>query len=164
MITVLRLGHRVSRDKRISTHLGLVARTFGAQKIVYTGERDSTLLESLKKVAKQWGGPFEAEHAESWRDIVKSFKGKIVHLTMYGSPLKEKYGELTGDLLVVVGGEKVPAEMYELADYNIGVGNQPHSEVAALGIFLREVAEEPEFKDAKQKVIPSEKGKRLEKV
>src|SRR5207245_10416001 len=37
---------------------------------------------------------------------------------------------------VVVGAEKVPREVYDLVDFNVAVGNQPHSEVAALAIFL----------------------------
>ena len=39
-------------------------------------------------------------------------------------------------LMIVVGAEKVPREVYDLADRNVSVGNQPHSEVAALAIFL----------------------------
>ena len=34
MITVLRLGHRKGRDKRITTHVGLVARAFGADELL----------------------------------------------------------------------------------------------------------------------------------
>jgi tRNA (cytidine56-2'-O)-methyltransferase len=34
MITVLRIGHRLGRDKRITTHVALVARAFGANKIL----------------------------------------------------------------------------------------------------------------------------------
>ena len=49
MIVVLRLGHRRARDKRISTHVGLVARAFGAQKIIYSGEKDQKLLDSIKE-------------------------------------------------------------------------------------------------------------------
>ncbi|TLZ95287.1 MAG: tRNA (cytidine(56)-2'-O)-methyltransferase, partial [Methanobacteriota archaeon] len=30
MITVLRLGHRPARDKRVTTHVALTARAFGA--------------------------------------------------------------------------------------------------------------------------------------
>jgi len=33
--TVLRLGHRISRDKRTSTHIALVARAFGAEEVVF---------------------------------------------------------------------------------------------------------------------------------
>ena len=43
MIEVLRLGHRISRDKRISTHVALVARAFGASKIYYTGQKDKSM-------------------------------------------------------------------------------------------------------------------------
>ena len=34
MITILRIGHRISRDKRITTHVALVARAFGADNIL----------------------------------------------------------------------------------------------------------------------------------
>src|SRR5438132_490984 len=40
------------------------------------------------------------------------------------------------DLLIVVGAEKVPRELFDLVQWNVAVGNQPHSEVAALAIFL----------------------------
>ncbi|MGI0148094.1 MAG: tRNA (cytidine(56)-2'-O)-methyltransferase, partial [Thermoplasmata archaeon] len=33
-VTVLRLGHRPSRDKRVTTHVALVARAFGAAGIL----------------------------------------------------------------------------------------------------------------------------------
>ena len=39
------------------------------------------------------------------------------------------------EVIVVVGGTKVPAETFEIADFNVSVGNQPHSEVAALAVF-----------------------------
>lgn len=169
MISVLRLGHRAARDKRVSTHVGLVARAFGAERIVYTGEEDEHLLSSLKKVKQNWGGRFRVEYRVDWRPLIRKFKGKVVHLTMYGLPFEKKIGELRGkDLLVIVGGEKVPGEVYGLADYNLAVGNQPHSEVAALAVFLHELFKGKElrkrFKGAKQRVIPREKGKRLEKI
>ncbi|MCL2143761.1 MAG: tRNA (cytidine(56)-2'-O)-methyltransferase, partial [Methanomassiliicoccaceae archaeon] len=44
-------------------------------------------------------------------------------------------------MLVIVGAEKVPPEVYERSDHNISVGNQPHSEIAALSIFLYEVTQ-----------------------
>ncbi|MEM0258129.1 MAG: tRNA (cytidine(56)-2'-O)-methyltransferase, partial [Thermofilum sp.] len=72
------------------------------------------------------------------------------------------------DVLVVVGGKKVPREVYELADFNVAIGNQPHSEVAALAIFLDRLFEGRElvreFKGAKLKIIPSARGKRVVKV
>jgi len=61
--------------------------------------------------------------------------------------------------------QKVPTEVYQLADYNIGVTSQPHSEVAALAIFLHEYAEgkelEKEFGDAKIRIIPQAKTKKV---
>ncbi|MCK7488956.1 MAG: hypothetical protein MZU79_00960 [Anaerotruncus sp.] len=43
--------------------------------------------------------------------------------------------------MIVVGAEKVPPEIYQLADWNVAVGNQPHSEVAALAITLDRIAD-----------------------
>ncbi|HII05831.1 MAG TPA: tRNA (cytidine(56)-2'-O)-methyltransferase, partial [Methanotrichaceae archaeon] len=65
-------------------------------------------------------------------------------------------------VMVVVGAEKVPPEIYEMADWNVGVGNQPHSEVAALAVFLDRLWEgeelEKEF-DGKIQVVPSPRYK-----
>ncbi len=52
-VYILRLGHRISRDKRISTHCGLVSRAFGANGIIYAGEKDKDLMKSVKNVSKQ---------------------------------------------------------------------------------------------------------------
>ncbi|MEM3184417.1 MAG: tRNA (cytidine(56)-2'-O)-methyltransferase, partial [Candidatus Hadarchaeales archaeon] len=64
-----------------------------------------------------------------------------------------------------VGAAKVPAEVFELADYNVAIGNQPHSEVAALAVFLDRLFEgkelERDFPNWKLKIIPSERGKHL---
>jgi len=87
---------------------------------------------------------------------------------MYGIPLPEKIEEIkrADKVLVVVGAEKVPSEVYELADMNISIGTQPHSEVAALAVFLDRVLGGKvfriSFKDAKIRIIPSEIGKRVE--
>jgi tRNA (cytidine56-2'-O)-methyltransferase len=78
-------------------------------------------------------------------------------------------GRDDGDgLLVVVGAEKVPFEVYERADYNVGVTNQPHSEVAALAVFLdrlfgeRELERDWEAPD--RRVVPQAEGKRVVEV
>ncbi len=158
MIEVLRLGHRISRDKRISTHVALVSRAFGASKIYYSGQKDKSMEESVNKIVKSFGGEFSINYVKNYLEL---FKGrKVVHLTMYGSDFRE-VKNIDGDVLVVVGGEKVPPEVYELADYNVGVTNQPHSEVAALGVFLDHLikSDYPKFKDGKVRVKPSVKGK-----
>ncbi|MDW8360739.1 MAG: hypothetical protein RMK31_09225, partial [Candidatus Caldarchaeum sp.] len=69
------------------------------------------------------------------------------------------------DMVVVVGASKVPRVVYELADYNVAIGNQPHSEVAALAVFLDRLLEgrvfKVEFEGAMLKVIPDPRGKRV---
>ena len=170
MIYVLRLGHRKDRDKRVTTHVGLVARAFGADGIILAGEYDEKVLKTWRDVTERWGGPFEVKYAESWRKILREWKerrGTIVHLTMYGVPVDDAVRVMKAkevkNILVVVGAEKVPREVYELADYNVAVGNQPHSEIAALAIFLDRWFEgkelEKEFKDWSVRIEPNPRGK-----
>jgi tRNA (cytidine56-2'-O)-methyltransferase len=170
-ISVLRIGHRHVRDYRTLTHLCLVSRAFGAEAI-YLEEIDDGLLESVREVREAWGGDFEVHQVSSWKKALNDAKKEgrsVVHLTMYGMPIQDKVGELRGhdSFLVVVGGPKVPGEVYQLADYNVAVTSQPHSEVAALAVALHELqgGEElkKEFEHSKLKIIPSEKGKRVEK-
>ncbi len=158
MIEILRLGHRIHRDKRISTHVALVARSFGASKLYYTGQKDSEYEDSVKKVVSEFGGDFSIEYVKSWKNLLK---GKtVVHLTMYGLDFREETNKIKGDVLVIVGGEKVPGEVYKLADYNLAVVNQPHSEVAALGVFLDHLngSKYPEF-NGKVRIKPSKSSK-----
>lgn len=139
MITVLRLGHRPARDKRVTTHVALTARAFGADAILVS-TRDVALERSIRDVVRRFGGDFRIETGVRWRPILKEFPGTKVHLTMYGQPFEEVLPRVRSrDLLVVVGAEKVPREVYDLADWNVAIGNQPHSEVAALAIFLSRV-------------------------
>lgn len=166
MITVLRLGHRRIRDARISTHVGLVARAFGADKIIYSGEKDKSLVDSLKKVSEKWGGKFEIDYKKNWRKVIKNFRGKKIHLTMYGLPIQNEINKIrrNKNLLMVVGGEKVPGEVYDLVDYNVAVSNQPHSEVAALAVFLHEYFRGKELQKSfsgKFKIVPQKAGKKL---
>ena len=66
-------------------------------------------------------------------------------------------------ILIVVGAEKVPREIYELADYNVAVGSQPHSEVSALGVLLDRIQQgkqfEFKFENPERTIIPQEQGK-----
>ena len=84
---------------------------------------------------------------------------------MYGMPLMEKMPEMKKQekILIVVGSEQVPAEIYQLADYNISVTNQPHSEVAALAITLDRLMDGKELAgldfDGEISITPSERGK-----
>ena len=168
-ISVLRIGHRLVRDDRLTTHVALVARAFGSEKVYMTDAADS-LKQTVDEITKSWGGSsdFNIELISNWNRVVMNWKreGKtIVHLTMYGIPLDDRIKELRREknILVVIGAEKVPREVYDLANYNIAIGNQPHSEVAALSIFLDRMFEgkqfNREFRDAKIKIIPAAKGK-----
>ncbi|MFB6145329.1 MAG: tRNA (cytidine(56)-2'-O)-methyltransferase [Candidatus Nanohaloarchaea archaeon] len=173
MIKVLRLGHRRGRDDRISTHVGLTARQWGASEIVYSGEKDSNMLESLEDITDRWGGDLKISYDESYKHHIRDFDGLKVHLTMYGERIDDVIDELEaayskkGDLLVVVGAEKVPRWVYNNVDYNISVGNQPHSEIAALAVFLDRVQKDgikQDFDDAYIRVKPSKDQKLTEEA
>lgn len=139
MIGVLRYGHRLKRDARITTHVALVARAFGAD-YIFIDAKDKKLEKVIEDVVARFGGKFEIKTGINCKNFIKKWKknGYVVHLTMYGKKLDgvmEKI-EKNKDLLLIVGSEKVPPYFYELADINVSIGNQPHSEVAALAIFL----------------------------
>lgn len=168
MIAVLRLGHRVGRDVRITTHICLAARALGADKVFLSGEKDESVIKSIEGVVKRWGGKFKVEYRKDWRAVMRGWKGKTVHLTMYGEPLNHRMELLRrgGNLLIIVGAEKVPSEVYKTADFNISISGQPHSEVAALSVFLDRLFEgkelEKQFKNAKLRVVPQAHGKKIE--
>ena len=170
VIEVVRIGQRVVRDDRVTTHVALVSRAFGARKIFMT-EVNPQIKDTLDKINKTWGGNFIVEFIDKWKSIVKKKKEdnfKIVHLSMYGENINDVQGELGNEenLLVVVGAEKVPREIYELADYNVGVGSQPHSEISALAILLDRIQNgtqfEKSFPNAKRKIIPTKTGKNVQ--
>ena len=168
MITILRYGHRFERDKRTTTHVGLVARAFGADKLIIVGTDDAA-KKTVEDISQRWGGDFSVELVADWRKALKEFKGIKVHLTMYGKPVDEVISEIKGkDVLIFIGAEKVPPEVYEFCDYNVAVGSQPHSEIAALAIFLdRFLGGEwagKEFPGAKLKIVPQECGKKVESI
>jgi tRNA (cytidine56-2'-O)-methyltransferase len=171
-VSVLRLGHRVVRDDRVTTHIALVARAMGGDRIFMT-EVDNSIKSTMEEVIKGWGGrDFDIEIIENWKAVVKHWKtigGKIVHLTMYGINIDDVIDELRecDNVLVVVGASKVPREMYNISDYNVAIGNQPHSEIAALAICLDRIFNGKEltkqFDDAKIKIVPSPNGKKVMK-
>lgn len=166
MIRVLRLGHRIKRDVRITTHVCLAARALGASGVVLSGERDDGLMEGVRKVVYSWGGNFVVEYREDWRASMEKARksGCVVHLTMYGEPIQKKIAAIRKEkeVLVVVGAGKVPIDAYNESDFNIAVTSQPHSEVAALAIFLHEYYRGKELEktfDGKVKIVPKERGK-----
>ena len=170
-IEVLRLGHRPQRDKRITTHVCLTARALGAR-AAHIAEVDDHVVESVTDLSKRFGGGFEVAHGTGWKGVDKGWKergGQVVHLTMYGRQLHEAVPDIQRrgtDVLVVVGAEKVPGDIYKLADENVAVGNQPHSEVAALALLLDRLRdgawEQDDFAGAEVRVVPQAHGKKVE--
>ncbi len=172
-VQVIRIGHRIARDIRVTTHCALVARALGAKAITICGDSDEKLIDGVKKTAKNWGGSFYITYNRSARTACSAAKRKgfaIVHATMYGLPLQSQIKKLQkhSKLAIVVGSQKVPGEIYRLADYNVAVTNQPHSEVAALAILLHEIFQgkelEKKFRGAKIKIVPSGRGKTVLKL
>ena len=170
-IWVMRVGHRLVRDDRVSTHIGLVARAFGATGM-YIDNGDKEIKESLDKVTRRWGGGFKIEIINGWKKILHEWSdsGKIiVHLTMYGSSINQTIDTIRShdeDIMVIVGGEKVPRPVYDISDYNLSIGNQPHSEIAALAVFLDRFYKGEElkgmFKQSKIWIVPNSKGKTVQ--
>lgn len=171
-VTVLRIGHRLVRDDRTTTHAILVSRAFGCN-TMYMTDVDEEIKNTIDKINNSWGGinEFNLKIIDNWKKLIKEWKeeqGKIIHLTMYGLQINKVIDEIKlidQKILVIIGAEKVPKEIYLLADYNISIGNQPHSEIAALAIFIDRLFEgkqfDREFSDGNMKIIPSNKGKNV---
>ncbi|MDD1717035.1 MAG: tRNA (cytidine(56)-2'-O)-methyltransferase [Methanoregulaceae archaeon] len=169
-ICVLRLGHRPERDQRVTTHVGLTARALGASGMYLAGS-DKGVVQSIRDVVDRWGGDFFIEDGVSWKKCIQSWResgGIAVHLTMYGIPLTsvEQGIRQCGKVMVIVGAEKVPGEVYGLVDYNVSVTGQPHSEIAGLAVFLDHLFCGGEldmpFSGGKISVIPCAAGKMTE--
>ena len=154
---VLRLGYRRGRDPRITTHLALVARALGASGFLLSGDQDKEMFENLKSVDKKFGGSVETTHVKGLSHLKKHVEsgGVAIHLTMYGEPFRKTIQKIRRDkpILVVVGGSKVPSDVFKICQHNVAVGNQPHSEVAALALFMEawfgDSATERNFDDAR---------------
>lgn len=168
-IVLLRLGHRPERDKRITTHVGLTSRLLGAEGMLLASD-DPGIVRTIDDVVHRWGGSFYVKNNINFRHEIRDWKtagGKICHLSMYGVNLPTVVDELKQceKLMIVVGAEKVPPEIYQLSDWNVAVGSQPHSEVAAVAITMDRIAEgEPldkVFPGAELTIVPSEKGKKV---
>jgi tRNA (cytidine56-2'-O)-methyltransferase len=173
-IVVLRWGHRPQRDARLTTHVALAARALGASGFLLSDIVDEKIRETVEKVTRNWGGKFFFEMGTPWKSAVRDWKAKggiVVHLTVYGENIQtsnvlDRIKNLKKDILVMVGSQKVPKDFFsnDVSDFNVSIGSQPHSECAALAIFLDRFFEGKElvkeFKKAKIKVVPQERGKK----
>ena len=113
------------------------------------------------------GVPFKKAVYE-WRKN----NGIIVHLTAYGENIEisnvlNRIKSRKKDMMLIVGSKKVPFEFYSkrISDYNLAIGNQPHSEIAALAVFLDRFYKGKElsksFHNARLKISPSKRNKKL---
>ncbi len=175
-IFVLRWGHRPQRDVRLTTHVALTARALGASGFILSDVPDQKIKKTIKKVSDNWGGEFSFEMGIPWKHVVSNWKAKggvVVHLTAYGeniqtSDVLDRIHNSAKNVLVMVGGQKVPKDFFskDVSDFNVSIGNQPHSECAALAVFLDRFFEGEElatvFDKARIKIIPQERGKKTD--
>jgi tRNA (cytidine56-2'-O)-methyltransferase len=168
-VSVLRLGHRPGRDDRMTTHVALTARALGADRVILPANATDA-EETATDVTDRFGGPFDVERTEGPLGVLREWEGAVAHLTMYGQRVQDVEDEIreaaaTRPLLVVVGAEKVPSEVYDLADWNVAVTNQPHSEVASLAVFLDRLFDgrelDREWTDPERVVVPQATGKKV---
>ncbi len=173
-VVVLRWGHR-RRDERLTTHVALTARAFNASGLILTDVEDNELAQTIKKLVSEWGGTFFIRMGIPWRVAIEEWKARgwvIVHLTAYGeniqqSDVLERIRLLEQNIVVIVGSRKVPDEFFssEVADFNVAIGNQPHSECSSLAVFLdrffRGRALSQTFKNAKLEITPQKHGKKV---
>ena len=181
-IVVIRMGHRVPRDERMTTHIALVSRIFGVKEVIYSGMKDDGFERSIERICKQWGGNVDIKYVKNIKRFIEFLANEqgnvIVHLTMYGERIEniiEEIKEVAWEkrIFIIIGSEKVPSWVYNISTYNVGVTNQPHSEIAALTLFLDRLINGKELnvefereitKGAKVRVIPKKRGKKIERI
>jgi len=153
----------------------LTARALCASGFILADTTDPHIEETVVKIVKTWGGNFRFEMGTPWKKAVKGWKaegGVIVHLTAYGeniqtSDVMDRIKAQNRGVMLLVGSQKVPGEFYsdEVSDFNVAVGNQPHSECSALAIFLDRYFDGKElgkpFEKAKISIVPKERGKEI---
>jgi tRNA (cytidine56-2'-O)-methyltransferase len=133
---------------------------------MYLEPPDTDLARRVGEVSRSWGGDFGVIGLDNWRPLVRSSDVLVVHLTMYGLPLERVLPRLrrAPRVLLVVGGAKVPPDLYRLSDVNVAVGHQPHSEVAAVALLLDRLLGPPRsgrWPGARRSVVPRARGKKI---
>ena len=159
--------------------MALTARALGASGFVMADIADSKVKETVEKVVEAWGGDFHFDMGQSWKSVVKEWRAKngvTVHLTAYGeniqtSDVMKRIRATKKDVLVIVGSQKVPAGFFSetVSDFNVAVGNQPHSECSSLAVFLDRFFEgqtlsEEFIQNKKKKIVPQVRGKHVVEV
>jgi Uncharacterized protein conserved in archaea len=154
----------------MTTHVGLTARALGADQVIFPDNATQS-VETVTDIVTRFGGPFDVKRTDALNRVIREWSGTVVHLTMYGERVQDVTERIRDtclhkeSLLIIIGGEKVPSDVYEWADWNVAVTNQPHSEVAGLAVFLDRLFRgqelDEEWTDAEHVVIPQASGKRV---
>jgi tRNA (cytidine56-2'-O)-methyltransferase len=69
--------------------------------------------------------------------------------------------------MIIVGSQKVPGEFFSeaVSDFNVAIGNQPHSECASVAVFLDRLFRGEEltrsFENGELKIIPQRRAKKI---
>ncbi|MBT8171686.1 tRNA (cytidine(56)-2'-O)-methyltransferase [Candidatus Bathyarchaeota archaeon] len=177
-VVILRWGHR-HRDKRLTSHVVLTSRALGASGFILSDITDSKVKETVEKVMDNWGGVFQFEMGKPWKHVVRDWKAKngiTVHLTAYGENIHTSDVlnriKITGkNVLIIIGSQKVPTGFFseKISDFNVAVGNQPHSECSSLAVFLDRFFDGQELSEVfirnqKKKIVPQVRGKLVVEV
>jgi tRNA (cytidine56-2'-O)-methyltransferase len=155
--------------------VALAARALGAAGIILSEVEDVKIKESIEKICRDWGGRFFFKMGMPWKRVVREWKAKeglVVHLTTYGenvetSGVLERVKASGKDVLVIVGSQKVPGEFFseDVSDFNVAIGNQPHSECASVAVFLDRYFDGKElgksFENAHVRIEPQPRGKSI---
>ena len=118
----------------------MTARALCASGFILADVEDAHIQKTVLRIVKAWGGSFSFEMGTPWKKAVQEWKAKgctVVHLTAYGenvqtSDVMNRIKKANKDVMLIVGSQKVPGEFYseEVSNFNVAVGNQPHSECA----------------------------------
>lgn len=152
-------------------HIFLAARAFGAERAVYSGQQDPNLEAQFKEIVTKWGGKFTIEYIADEINQLKLWKQtgrELIHLTMYGLPVQEvieKIQHSPREKVIIIGGAKVQRSIYRIANWNIAITSQPHSEISALSVFLHILFQGSElekiYDNARLRIIPQAQGKKV---
>jgi len=168
MISVLVIGRG-----SIENYLEMIAaaRAFGASSIILIDKRDNRLVRYAKKLCKEWGGVFEVCFATDWRRVLKNKRNyKSVYLTRFGMPVNSKLGIIKTykNIMLIVTMNEAYKPAFDYSDFNVSITPQPHTNASAIATFLytfytgRELA--LRFKNARLKVVPSERSIHIERA
>lgn len=169
------MGTQIAKRRKAHHTCCACSTSFRAHGMILSDTEDRKIKETVEEVTKNWGGPFHFEMGIPWKKAVNEWKtngGIVVHLTAYGeniesSTVLDKVKRSGKDVLIIVGSQKVPRNFYseQVSDFNVAIGNQPHSECASLAVFLDRFfggkSLIKDFEKAKMKIIAQKRGKKI---